>query len=296
MSKRTSKIGLGTVQWGMSYGVSNSDGQVPPEEVELILAAARTVGIRVVDTAALYGQAEIVLGENNLEGLHLITKTPSYAHTPITGQDATNLVSIFGRSLNRLHVSSVYGLLVHHVDNLLMPGGELLVEALESLRDSGLTQLIGVSVYDSEQIISLLDRFKPDIIQIPLNVFDQRLIEDGTLAWLASLGVQIHARSVFLQGLLLMKAEDLPDYFRQWETDISAWRLAGFENTVQPQHAALACVCDQPEIDCCLVGVQSANQLTDLLGSIESSPVFEMSSFSVSNRALLNPSNWQLEQ
>ncbi|HEY9192449.1 MAG TPA: aldo/keto reductase [Methyloversatilis sp.] len=294
MTARRTRIGLGTVQWGVDYGVANRDGRTPPAEVARILAAGRASGLRVLDTAALYGEAESVLGEQDLGGLQVITKTPRYAHAPITAADVDDLKATLDRSLARLRLPAVHGLLAHHADDLLAPGGERLIDALRALRDQGKVERIGVSVYDGAQIAAVLERFTPDLVQLPLNVFDQRLIADGSLARLAALGVGIHVRSVFLQGLLLMSPDAAPVFFDPWREQLRAWHAACAARGVLPQQAALAFVCDLPEVSCCLIGVQSLAQLEQSLAGLDRVPPFGATQFACTDPALLNPVNWRL--
>ncbi|WP_020163059.1 aldo/keto reductase [Methyloversatilis discipulorum] len=294
MTDRHARIGLGTVQWGVDYGVANRDGRTPPTEVGRILAAGRVAGLRVLDTAALYGEAESVLGEQDLTGLQVVTKTPRYAHAPITAADADDLKATLERSLTRLRLPAVHGLLAHHADDLLAPGGERLIDALRALRDQGKVERIGVSIYDGAQLDAILARFTPDLVQLPLNVFDQRLIVDGSLARLAALGVEIHVRSVFLQGLLLMSPDSAPAYFDPWRERLHAWHAACAERKVLPQQAALAFVCDLPEVSCCLIGVQNVSQLDEALIGLDAVLPFDAAPFACSDPALLNPVNWRL--
>lgn len=294
MTARCTRIGLGSVQWGVDYGVANRDGRTPPAEVCRILAAGRTAGLRVLDTAALYGDAESVLGAQDLSGLQVVTKTPRYAHSPITAVDADDLKATLHRSLARLRLPAVHGLLAHHADDLLAPGGERLIDALRSLRDEGTVARIGVSVYDGAQIAALLERFTPDLVQLPLNVFDQRLIADGSLARLAALGVEIHVRSVFLQGLLLMPPDSAPVYFDPWREQLRAWHATCAARKVRPQQAALAFACDLAEVSCCLIGVQNFTQLEQALAGLDEVPRFDATAFACDDPTLLNPANWRL--
>ena len=292
MTPRSAKIGLGTVQWGMAYGVANRGPQTSIDEVERIMAVARSAGITLLDTAMAYGEAEMVLGQLDLTGMHVVTKTPRFERQRMTDQEADELIKSFRRSLRRLRCSSVYGLLVHHVDDLLVPGGERLVEAMLALRQDGLVQRIGLSVYTSEQISAALRLFTPDLVQLPLSVFDQRLARDGSIERLKSLGVEIHARSVFLQGLLLMPPATVPVYFQPWQAQLQAWHSTCEAKGVRPQHAALAFACDLPQIDGCVVGVQSYSQLEELLNGLDTVSAFDVASFSCHDVELINPARW----
>ena len=116
------------------------------------------------------------------------------------------------RSTARWKISgrgNVYGLLAHHADDLLVPGGRRVFEEMQRLLEEGLVRKIGVSVYSGQQIDSILELYTPDIVQLPLNLFDQRLLESGHLEKLKRRGVEIHARSVFLQGLLLIEPDQV---------------------------------------------------------------------------------------
>jgi aryl-alcohol dehydrogenase-like predicted oxidoreductase len=294
MNSRCARIGLGSVQWGVEYGVANRYGRTPRSEVTRILAAGRDLGIHVIDTAALYGEAEEVLGEQDLTNLRVVTKTPRYASAPITAAEAEDLKATLARSLTRLRLPSVYGLLAHHADDLLAPGGDWLIDAMHSLRAAGKVARIGVSVYAGAQIEAVLERFTPDMVQLPLSVFDQRLIKDGSLKRLSSLGVEIHVRSAFLQGLLLMHPDSVPACFDPWREHLRAWHTTCAAQNVLPQHAALAFVCDRPEIDCCLIGVQSRAQLNQSLEGLDAVAAFDAAQFACSDLALVNPINWRL--
>lgn len=291
---RCSRIGLGTVQWGMEYGVANNQCPTPIDEVGRILISAQNFGVQIIDSAALYGEAEDVLGNHCLNEFKVVTKTPRFAHTPITAEDAQVLNRTFLRSLERLCIPSAYGLLVHHADDLFNTGGEWLIEALLSLRAEGKVSRVGVSVYDGVQIESVLKRFTPDLVQLPLSVFDQRLINDGSLKLLSSLGVEIHVRSAFLQGLLLMNPNLIPSYFQPWKQQLTDWHKICAAHRVLPQHAALAFVCDRPEINCCLIGVMNSNQLNQSLEGLNTVETFDTSQFACYDLALVNPVNWRL--
>ena len=173
MSNYASKLGLGTAQWGMKYGVSNTQGQTLPKEVEKILILAHGAGISLLDTASLYGNAEQALGQCDLSSFRIITKTPRFGKDFISEVDVECISQTLFASLQRLGVKSIYGLLLHNAEDMFVPNGNQLISALEWLKSEGLISKIGVSVYNSSQIKKALSLFKPDIIQLPVNVLDQ---------------------------------------------------------------------------------------------------------------------------
>lgn len=287
------KLGLGTVQWGVNYGISNQVGKTDPDEVREILSAAQRAGVRLLDTASLYGEAESVLGANRLESFKIITKTPRYATRCIDEQHVEQMFDTFNRSLKKLAVDSVDGLLVHHAQDILVDGGERLVSGMERLKEQGKVSKIGVSIYDGEQLEGLLRKFTPDLIQLPLNVFDQRLIHSGWLQHLHDKGVEIHVRSVFLQGLLLMPLEDIPNYFEPIRPLLARWHAATREQGISLVQAALAFVRDLSAVARVLVGVESVSQFQACLHDFLTPSSFDAAGLACDDPAFMNPVLWR---
>lgn len=295
MNEYASKIGLGTAQWGMPYGVSNKLGRTPAKEIKRILKVAHSAGISLLDTASLYGNAEQALGESDLSSYRVITKTPKFGNDSVLKADTDDLVRTFNASLRNLGLNSVYGLLVHDVSDIFATNGSNLLDALEQLKSQGYASKIGVSVYTSSQINKILDYCKPDIIQLPINVLDQRLIQDGTIAHLSGLGIEVHARSVFLQGLLLMQINDyMPKYFEPWLPLLSKWHSFCGDQLISPLHAALGFVCGLKDISYALVGVENQKQLKEILDNSTTLNSFDFEQFASDDLKLLDPSVWSL--
>lgn len=291
---RLRKLGLGTVQWGLGYGVSNKQGMTPPEIVAQILVAAKEAGVEVLDTASLYGESERVLGANRLDGFRIVTKTPRFGTARITEANCTQLVQVFSQSLQKLACDKVYGLLCHHVEDLLVPGGDKLWDAMCRLKGDGRVEKIGVSVYDSHQVDRLLKKLRPDLIQLPVNVLDQRLLKDGTLARLHDAGVEIHVRSVFLQGLLLMPLEQVPSYFSPIRNLLESWHAAAKSQGLSLVQAALTFARDIPYIDTVLVGVENLEQFHACCNDFSHPSTFDASGLACDNPEFLNPALWKL--
>lgn len=295
MNEYASKIGLGTAQWGMPYGVSNKLGQTPVEEIKRILKVAHSAGISLLDTAFLYGNAEQALGASDLSSFRVITKTPKFGKDSVLKADTDELFRTFNASLRNLGLNSVYGLLVHDASDIFAPNGSNLLDGLEQLKYQGYASKIGVSVYTSSQINKILDYFKPDIIQLPINVLDQRLIQDGTIVHLSSLGIEVHARSAFLQGLLLMQINDyMPKYFEPWLPLLSKWHSFCDDQLISPLHAALGFVCGLKDISYALVGVENQKQLKEILDDSTTLNSSDFEQFASDDLKLLDPSVWSL--
>jgi aryl-alcohol dehydrogenase-like predicted oxidoreductase len=288
------KLGLGTVQWGLPYGISNPNGVASLETVTKLLSAARNVGIEVLDTASLYGKSEAVLGENSLDGFKVVTKTPNFTGELIKNTDVDVLNAAFHRSLAHLKVTNVHGLLIHHADNLLLPGGEKLIGAMVKLKENELVKKIGVSVYDSKQVDSILNLFTPDLIQLPLNIFDQRLHASGHVELLKNRGIEIHVRSVFLQGLLLMAVDDIPKYFQPIRSLITRWHDAARDQGFTTHQAAIAYVKNIPYIDTVLVGLDSMAHFNACVDSFTIDKQFDASGLAFNDPVFVNPTLWRI--
>lgn len=290
------KLGLGTVQFGLDYGISNSAGKTLPAEVREILLLAASSGIRVLDTAAGYGQSEEVLGECSDSDwpFKIVTKTPAFGGVTAGTAECDRLGATFRESLRKLRRQKVYGLLAHHASDLLAPGGERLVGAMLDLKARGLVEKVGASVYSGAQIDALLERFPIDIVQLPLNVLDQRLLASGHIRALKKAAVEIHVRSIFLQGLLLMPLERLPEYFEPARAHLKRYQAFLLGHGMTPMHAALGFALGVPEVDHVILGVNTRQQLQEIV-SQESAPVdVDWREFALDLVPMVDPSQWRL--
>lgn len=276
------KLGLGTVQFGQAYGISNRHGQIPPEEVARILVLAAESGIRLLDTAANYGEAETVLGRRDTRPFRIVTKTIGIRH----GVDA--VITRARQSAAALHANT---LLVHAALDLAGPDGDALWRALLGLRDEGVFRKIGISVYVADDPASLAERYRPDVMQLPFSLLDQRLLANGALSALNELGVEIHARSLFLQGLLFL--DELPAKLRSAAPHMATIKATLREVGISPLAAALGFVLARPEIAFGLVGVTSTGELQDIIAASRTSlPELDWASFALSDGIVLTPSLW----
>jgi aryl-alcohol dehydrogenase-like predicted oxidoreductase len=211
------KLGLGTAQFGLSYGVTNVGGQVPAARAQTMIRCAFEQGIELFDTAPDYGTAEKVLGSVQLPGAaKIVTKIGRLGRNSFGPRAISQIRTRFRDSLARLHRPDVYGVLLHAPDDLRLPGADLLIEMLHDLRDRGMVRRVGISAYRREQIDYCLRRFSLDLFQVPVSYLDQRLVRSGLLGDILKSGAEIHARSAFLQGSLLVEPDALPGYFEPW--------------------------------------------------------------------------------
>jgi aryl-alcohol dehydrogenase-like predicted oxidoreductase len=290
------RIGLGTAQFGMDYGISNPSGQVTPDEGRKILATAEQAGVRIIDTAAAYGDAETRLGRMLAKDhpFSIVTKLPPLPDDLAPSATGAWALQAFGRSLERLRADHVYGLLIHGSRDLLGPGGAELWAALASLQQSGAVGKIGVSVYTAQELDALLERHPLRLVQVPLSAFDQRLVRSGHLARLRSEGIEVHARSAFLQGLLLMEPDALGDrHFDRARGALGAFQAAARAAGRSPLQAAVSYVMSVPEVDTAVFGVTHEKQFAEILSAATPTlPQDWYAPFALEDEQILNPSMW----
>jgi Predicted oxidoreductases (related to aryl-alcohol dehydrogenases) len=250
-------LALGTAQFGLSYGIANQRGEVPLEEVREILATARDAGIDTLDTAITYGTSEEKLGEIGVHNWKIVTKLPKVPpdYLAFSHWVKTSVIN----SLKRLKLEKLHSLLLHHPQDLLEDYGEELYSALESVRTCGLVEKIGISIYSPTELDQLWRNYKFDLVQVPFNGLDQRLVTSGWLQRLKEEGVEVHGRSLFLQGLLLLSEKERPQKFQRWQSLWTAWHTWLDEQGISPLAACLGAAWDkdQPRFHRIVVGVDS---------------------------------------
>ena len=290
------KLGIGTAQFGLNYGISNVYGKISFEEAKKILMLANEINGKIIDTAPNYGTSEEIIGQVLLSAhnFKIITKTPILSKTTINSEDINHVEKTFYRSLSRLNQKSIYGLLVHEVNDLFSNNSNILFAKLQELKELGLIKKIGISAYTSDGIDKVLDKYKIDLIQIPINILDQRLIKSGHLKILKQEGIEIHARSIFLQGLLLTNPDNLPPYFNSVKTHLKKYNKEISKRNISLLQAAINFIMKLDEIDGIICGVNSSKELNEIYNESKSNLNYDFSRFAISDENILNPSKWRL--
>lgn len=276
VQERKQKIGIGTAQFGSVYGISNTTGQTPAEEVKAILELAADNNIRVIDTASAYG-SERVLGSNDLSDFRVVSKFMP----PDEGQSITAQLN---QSLAELRVPSLYGYLAHRPKHL--SENLHLWDELQSFKKDGKVKKIGFSLYWPEELEDLLEKnIEPDLIQVPFNYFDRRFKE--YMIDLKKKGCEVHVRSVFLQGLFFMDPLNLDEYFKEVVPILN-----NLQNTIENLPGALLnFVLNNSYVDTVVVGVENRNQFLENLESVRKFELMSDLEQRISNSIII-PSKW----
>ena len=267
MTPPINKLGLGSGQFGLDQQ-AGARGRPRDAEAREILAIAARSGLGVLEVGRHPNSAEITLGQvlPKPQPFRLTVTTvrpdrgPDFAEAEVHAQ------------LARLGVGSVDAILAPSATDLFSAHGPELWERLRRLKDEGLCKKIGVSVYASDDPVGLTKRFKPDVVQAPASLLDQRLLIDGTLAELASMGVEVHLRSIFLNGLLFLPPDRAPNHLKAAAGRISRARRLIAEGRSDPLQAALGFALSRPEASAVLVGVASAAEMSAVIAAAMSPP------------------------
>lgn len=280
------KIILGTAQFIPSYGISNKRNIV---EMNNIIDQAIESGINLLDTAPAYGKAESALGSIRREH-QVITKFPKFDKNK---EDFIHfLEKSIQSSLSRLKRSKIEYILFHDFESFIENFDQDLLNFLEDLKDNKVIGKLGFSVYSVEEVHLLFDLLSFDVLQFPLNPFNQKFMQDDFLKKLKSMNIETHARSVFLQGLLLsmngsinLKShEKMQPFLIKWFSEVKK----SFNSPID------ACLEFINQVDCLdkyLVGVTSTNELKQILNFQSQSKKFNFSQFD-NNDKLFDPRFW----
>ena len=285
------QIGLGAAHFGQEYGLGGERRRTSTSEVSRILVRGHELGVDLIDTAHSYGESEQVLGSlvPGGSGFKTVTKVPAI---PSDADVPGYVRSSLDESLRRLSTNRLYGLLLHRADDCMAQDGAA-ARALLRIQDEGIVERVGVSIYSAAEIERALSVFEFDLIQVPLSVFDQRLLESDILQRLIDRGVEIHARSAFLQGAILMSPERLPDHLANLRAPLARWRADLGARGLTPLQAALGFLASRTELARVIVGVRTAKELEEVWEAV-TNPVSDLPyvDYAVHDSDLIDPRRW----
>ena len=259
-----SKICLGTVQFGLDYGIANHRGKVPKPEVFEIFKYAQEIGLRTLDTSMAYGDSEIIIGEFGKPKIPFEIVSKILIDSDVS--DSNNMRSKLQDSLQRLKIKQLYACLIHRFEDFLKHGQ--IWEVLKTARQEGLVKKIGFSLYRPEELELIWDRgVSFDIVQVPFSIFDRRFEKYFEL--LKEKNIEIHVRSVFLQGLAFLKPDQLPEKLRY-----ASGTIDQLQNISQRHNLPIGAVCLNyvllnSLIDKVVIGVDSLEHLKKNVHNLE---------------------------
>lgn len=285
------KIALGTAQFGLDYGIANCSGQVSTAEAKKIICYAKSEGVITLDTAVAYGNSEEVLGNIGVADFDVITKLPEVPSNCESVEDWIN--QSVKKSLDNLKVGKLKGLLLHRPAQLLDKQGAEIFKGLMSVKEKGLVERVGVSVYSPYELENYIPNFAIDIVQIPFNIIDRRLFTSGWLDKLNEYSIEVHVRSVLMQGLLVLPPKQRSDYFECWSELWCRYDEWLSDSGLTPLEACLRFISSFSQLDRIVLGVESLTQLQEINDIFKMPPIQAPDNLSSNDERLLNPGMWK---
>ena len=282
------RIVLGGAQLGLPYGILNGGETLSREEVARILDTAVDHGIDSIDTAIAYGQSESIIGETSQNRFNIISKLPPL---PVDISNVSEWVhSQVQGSLSRLKCTSLDALLLHRPQDLTGAQGVELYAAIESLMAEKMIHRFGVSIYSPDDLEGIIDTFEIHVVQAPLNVFDRRIL--GVTDQLSALNIEVHVRSVFLQGVLIASPQDRPHRFEPWSEHFALFDEWVRSSGVSAMACCMGFALQQPGIAKLVIGTTSAESLDEIMNSTPNSVLEVPTHLQSSVEQLIDPRFW----
>ncbi len=286
MKKEENKIVLGTAQFSNDYGVTNEEF-LNNYKIKKILQESLKFDIKTIDTAPNYKGVEKKLGIFNLKSFNLITKMSlSHNNKILSSNDFEQKIE---NSISNLNIEKIYAILIRNPKNLLK--NIKLLDVLKDYKKKEKVFKIGYTLYNTEELEGLYKFFKPDIVQIPYSIVDKRFEKKNWITKMYNEGVEIHVRSVFLQGLLLVNIESLPKKFQKYKNFFEKFDLWVNKKKISKLQACLGPILDDKRIAKVVVGISSSKNLAQI-NNIKAKKIFYPEWFKLKNRKLLDPSCW----
>ena len=281
------KLILGTANFDMNYGLKNRYKKLEKTEIKKIIYYLKEKKINYIDTSQNYNNTEKILGNLNIKNFKITTKF-TFA------QDTSALVKEkFLTTTKNLKTNFVHTIMFHRSEDLFKKNGEEVFSKMVLLKKGGYIKKIGVSVYRKEELKKVLDKYKFDVVQVPINIFNQSFLEKKFLSYLKKKKVEIHARSIFLQGLLLMRERKIPKFFLENSNIMKKWNLWLKKNKITNLEACLNFITNQKRIKKIVLGVDSLRQLNEILNFKKSKKKFNFDVLKITVSRIMLPQKWE---
>jgi aryl-alcohol dehydrogenase-like predicted oxidoreductase len=282
------KLVIGSVLLGMNYGVLNNK-KISLNEFKKIEKLVIKSKIKYIDTATSYGVSEKIIGNSKLKKLHIITKIklPNKKNIDVKKW----LLNEISKSLSKLKIKKIYGILIHNYKDLLGKYGKNYLFSLQELKKKKIIKKIGISVYDIKEIEKIWKFWKPDLIQVPFNPIDNRILDSGWLNILKKFKVKIFARSIFLQGLLIHNDSTLR-INKKYKILLNKFKNWCFRNNISLLQACLHFAKQFKKIDYLVVGFNNYNQLKEIIDVFKKKQIIIPKKFATNKINLIDPRKW----
>tara|TARA_B100001123_G_scaffold450847_1_gene624413 strand:+ start:953 stop:1825 length:873 start_codon:yes stop_codon:yes gene_type:complete len=284
------KIVLGSANFDQRYGINKNF--IKNDEIKKLFSLAFKNKIKTIDTSPLYNKSEKIIGALNNSRFKIISKIPAIPKKIKKKNIEKWIKGTAMLSLKNLKIKKFECLLLHNAHSLLGKNGNEIYKSIKNMKTNRLTNKIGISIYDFDILDKILEKFKLDLIQAPFNVLDRRLLETGWLERLKKKKIKVHARSIFLQGMLLLNHKQLPKKLKRFSKQWLIWENWLKKNRFNPTHVCLSFVLNQRKLDGVVIGYNNNNQLSKILKLKQIKNNFFVPNFNIKNNILIDPRKW----
>jgi len=283
------KLGIGTLQFGQNYGVANKTGKLKSKDIIAIKNLAQKNNVNIIDTAEVYGDSEKRLGELGFSKFKLVSKLPTINPPKDRFNWVLNSLKSF---FKKLKINKIYGMHIHNTKYILDKKGDQIYKGLVYAKEKGLIKKIGVSIYTIKELKKIISKYRIDLVLLPFNIFDQRLLKSNILQELKDRNIEIHTRTSFLQGLLLMNKKNIPNKFFRYKNFFENWENICKKKKMTKYEVCLKYALSNSYIDKVIVGIDSSRQFKKLINSAGYIDVSTKSIDASKEINLINPSKW----
>ena len=284
------KIILGSANFDQIYGIKKSF--IKKSEIKKSFDLALINKIKTIDTSPTYNKSEKIIGLLNNNRFKIISKIPK----PPKNIKRENIKKWLKQnvmiSLKNLKIKKFECLVLHNANSLLCKNGDEIYKGIRNMKINGFTSKIGVSIYDFNVLDKILKKFKFNLIQAPFNILDRRLVEKGWLKKLKKRKIEVHARSIFLQGILLLKHNRLPKKLIKLNKKLMVWENWLKKNKFSSLQVCLSFVLNQSQLDGIVVGYNNTNQLNQILKLKQIKNNFSLPNLNIKDKKLIDPREW----
>jgi|MDTG01.5.fsa_nt_gb aryl-alcohol dehydrogenase-like predicted oxidoreductase len=282
-----SKIILGTANFQKKYGLSKKN--INFSEIKKLITLLKKNNIKEIDTAITYhAESKIKYLPSKYK---VNTKIPTLN---LSENIKKNIYFMIERSLKILKKKKFESILLHNPSQIFTKKGNEILDTITELKKNGLTKKVGFSVYTPNELKNVIKEFKPDLVQIPLSIADKRFIKGKFLLRLKKRGIKIHARSIFLQGLLIFDAQKRPKYFNSWKKDLKNWDDYIISNNFDRLKVCLDFISTIKEVDKFVVGFNTTNQLKEIINNYKQKKLKKIFNFKDLDQNFLIPTKWKI--
>ena len=281
------KIILGSANVNSCYGLGKN--KIKAREFISLMNLAFEKGVKTIDTSPVYNNAEIIIGKSKKK-FNVITKIPKIPHN-IKKIDLEGWIKKNFFNSNKIIKKKIYGILIQNAEILLSNKADIVYDTLLNLKKKHTFKKIGISIYNFKTLELVTKKFAIDFVQLPYNILDQRFSKKKIIKIVKKKKIEIHARSIFLQGLLTNTKIHLPKKLSNLEKGLKRWRRWIKDKNINPAHACIDFVLRNKNIDKLVIGFNSKNNLEDALKFKKTKLNFNSLKIKI-NQNLLDPRKW----